>query len=215
MTAVLATPLSQIKLTPGSAIRVSDVSWNAYLALLSELGSHRATRIAYDNGVLEIRMPGPRHEVINRVLAAIISALAEEMDLEFNSLGSVTLNRQKLAKGIEPDSCFYIQNARAGQGIGTDFSLEPPPDLALEVDIASPSDSELPIYLALEVPEVWLYQQDAIVIKCLQNGQYDDVPTSQAFPKVSAAQLTQWLQIRATGTDFTVIKAVRQFCRTH
>ncbi|PZD74766.1 hypothetical protein C1752_00745 [Acaryochloris thomasi RCC1774] len=213
MTVVLATPLSQIELTPGSAIRVSDVSWNAYLALLSELGNNRATRIAYDNGVLEIRMPGPRHEVINRVLAAIISALAEEMDSEFNSLGSVTLNQQKLAKGIEPDSCFYIQNARAGQGIETDLSLDPPPDLALEVDIANPSDSKLPVYLALGVPEVWLYQQESIVIKCLQNGKYEDLQMSQAFPNVSAVQLNQWLQLRTTGTDLTVIRAIRQFCQ--
>lgn len=93
MTAVLATPLSQIELAPGSTIRVNDVSWRDYIALLSELGDSRATRLAYNNGVLEIRMPGPLHEVINRVLATIVSVLAEENGLEFNSLGSITFER--------------------------------------------------------------------------------------------------------------------------
>jgi Uma2 family endonuclease len=154
MTATLATPLSQIELTPGSAIRITDVTWESYIALLSELGDNRATRIAYDNGVLEIRMPGQLHEVINQVLAAIILALAEELGLEFNNLGSMRMNRPDLAKGIEPDSCFYIQSAQAGQGIEATIPQDLPPDLALEVDIANRSDSKLPIYQAMGVPEV-------------------------------------------------------------
>ncbi|MGF1523988.1 MAG: hypothetical protein ACFBSF_16850 [Leptolyngbyaceae cyanobacterium] len=79
MSAILATPLSQIELTPGSAMRITGVTWESYLALLSELGENRATRITYDTGILEIRMPGQLHEVINQVLAAIILVLAEEL----------------------------------------------------------------------------------------------------------------------------------------
>ncbi|MGB7413249.1 MAG: Uma2 family endonuclease [Thermosynechococcaceae cyanobacterium] len=213
MTAVFATPLSQIELTPGSAIRINDVSWDAYIALLSELGDHRATRITYDSGVLEIKMPGPFHEVINRVLASIISTLAEEKDLDFNSLGSTTLNCLERAKGIEPDSCFYIQNARSGQGLDSTGSLIPPPDLALEVDIANPSESKLPIYYALGVPEIWLYRQGTVIIQSLQNGHYEEIHHSRVFPEISALQLSQWLQLRKTGTDLTVIKAVRAFCQ--
>jgi len=122
MTAALATPISQIELTPGSAIRISGVTWEGYVALLKELGDDRSTRFAYDNGVLEIRMPGQLHESANRVLAAIALTLAEEFGFEFNDLGSMTVNRADLAKGLEPDSCFYIQNAQAGQGLGKTIS---------------------------------------------------------------------------------------------
>jgi len=223
MSVAIATPISQIELTPGSAIRISGVTWEGYVALLKELGDDRSTRVAYENGVLEIRMPGQSHESANRVLAAISLTLAEEFGFEFNDLGSMTMNRADLSKGIEPDSCFYIQNAQAGQGLGEPISNDLPPDLALEVDIANRSDSKLSIYQAMGVPEVWLYQRGSfgvasganrLKIKHLENGAYVDALASRAFPMVNAEQLNQWLEVRRTGTDLTVVRAVRQFCRT-
>jgi Uma2 family endonuclease len=213
MTATIATPIHQIELTPGSAIQINGVSWDDYLTLLQQLGDQRSTRIAYDHGVLEIRMPGQPHEAINRVLATIALTLAEEFGFEFNDLGSMTMNRAALSQGVEPDSCFYIQNAQAGQGLGHPINSELPPDLALEVDIANRSDSKLKIYQAMRVPEIWLYQRDAIAIRQLTAGTYTVVTHSQAFPAVSAVQLNQWLALRKTGTDLTVVRAVRQFCR--
>lgn len=217
MTAAIATPISQIELTPNSAMRIGGLTWEGYIALLQELGDDRSTRVAYEHGVLEIRMPGQPHEAANRVLAAIALTLAEEFGFEFNDLGSMTMNRADLSKGIEPDSCFYIQNAQAGQGLGETISSNLPPDLALEVDIANRSDSKLGIYQAMGVPEIWLYQRDTgqgrIKIKHLDNDVYIDAPTSRAFPTVSTEQLNQWLEMRRTGTDLTVVRAVRQFCR--
>ena len=213
MTAALATPISQIELAPGSAIRIAGVTWEGYVALLKELGDSRRTRIAYDDGVLEIRMPSQAHEAANRVLATIGLTLAEEFGFEFNDLGSMTINRFDLSKGIEPDSCFYIQNARPGQGLGETIPDDMPPDLALEVDIANRSDSKLSIYQAIGVAEVWLYQRETVNIKWLADGQYVNFPNSRAFPAVSAEQLNQWLGLRKTGTDLTVVRAVRLFCR--
>lgn len=213
MTAAIATPISQIELAPGSAIRIGGVTWESYIALLQELGDARPTRVAYENGVLEIRMPGQPHESVNRVLASIALTLAEEFGFEFNDLGSMTMNRPDLNKGVEPDSCFYIQNAQAGQGLGEPISSDLPPDLALEVDIANRSDSKLSIYPAMGVSDVWLYQRDRVKIKHLENGMYVDALISRAFPAVTAEQLNQWLDVRRTGTDLTVVRAVRQFCR--
>ena len=214
MTVAIATPLSKIELTPGSAMQISGVNWESYIALMQELGDIRSTRIAYANGVLEIRMPGQHHEVLNRALAAIVLTLAEELGYDFNDLGSMTINRPELSKGLEPDSCFYIQNAQAGQGFGTTISNDLPPDLALEIDIAHRSDTKLSIYQALSVPEVWLYQDDQVKIKHLDRGQYVEALTSRAFPIVSSNQLNQWLEIRRSGTDLTVVRSVRQFCRS-
>lgn len=213
MTAAIATPISQIELIPGSAIRIGGLTWEGYVALLKELGDDRSTRVAYENGVLEIRMPGQPHESANRVLATIALTLAEEFGFEFNDLGSMTMNRPDLNKGVEPDSCFYIQNAQAGQGLGETISSDLPPDLALEVDIANRSDSKLSIYQAMGVPEVWLYQRDRVKLKHLENRVYVDASTSRAFPAVSAEQLNRWLDVRRTGTDLTVVRAVRKFCR--
>lgn len=214
MAAVLATPISLIELVPGSAIRIQGVSWEGYLALLQELGDTRHSRVAYDRGVLELRMPGQPHEAVNRVLAAIVMTLADEFELEFNDLGSMTLNRPDLDKGVEPDSCFYIQNAVAGQGLSEMIGMDLPPDLALEVDIASSSQGKMEIYRAMRVPEVWIYQLEKLTIKHLQGEEYKDSPISRAFPSVGVEQLNEWVQLRKQGTDLTVVRAVRKFCRT-
>lgn len=170
--------------------------------------------MAYANEVVELRRPGQQHESINRVLAAIALTLAEELGFDFNDLGSMTINHPELGRGLEPDSCFYIQNAQAGQGLGTKIASDLPPDLALEIDIANRSDSKLSIYQALGVSEVWLYQSEQVVIKHLDKGQYVDALTSRAFPTVSLNQLNEWLELRRTGTDLTVVRAVRHFYRT-
>ncbi len=214
MTSAILAPIHQIEITPGSAICIGGIGWDEYLALLQQLGEDRSTRIAYNDSILEIRMPGQLHESINRVLAAIVMTLAEEFGYEFNGLGSTTLNRPLLGKAIEPDSCFYIQNVQVGQGLATSISSNIPPDLAIEVDIASRSDGKFRIYQEIGVPEIWVYQSGgAIVMKQLADGKYLDVHRSLAFPAVTTAQLIQWIEVRRTGTDLTVIRAVRTFCR--
>ena len=191
---------------------IAGLTWKTYEALLQELGENRSTRIAYDRGVLEIRIPGEPHEIINRLLAKIITILAMEFEIEANDFGSVTLNREELDRGIEPDTCFYIQNAAKGQGMEGNVS-EMPPDLALEVDIASSSASKMAIYRAMRVPEVWLYRRNALEIQLLQDEQYGNVATSRAFPRVSVEQLNQWIEMRKHETDVTILREVQRFCR--
>ena len=207
MAIAMTTPVNEIELAPGSAIRLKAVSWQDYLVSLQALGEDRSSRIAYSHNILEIRMPGQLHEAINRVLAAVILTLAELMDLEFNNLGSATLNRPDLMKGIEPDSCFYIRSAQAGQGMASPTQV--PPDLAVEVDIASSSDNKIEIYAAMGVPELWLYKQGRLVIWVLQGDRYEVAVQSLSFPQVSVTQLNDWLLLREQGTDLTVVKAVR------
>jgi Uma2 family endonuclease len=215
MTTVIATPISQIKLAPSSAMMLAGLTWKTYEALLQELGGDRSTRVAYDRGVLEIRMPGEPHEIINRLLAKIITMLAMESGMEANDFGSVTLNREELDRGIEPDSCFYIQNAARGQGLEANASENLPPDLVLEVDIASSSANKMAIYQAMGVSEVWLYRRNVLKIQLLQDEQYQDVVNSRAFPRVNVERLNQWLEMRKTETDLTVLRHVQQFCRNH
>ncbi|MGV0023729.1 Uma2 family endonuclease [Phormidesmis priestleyi] len=212
---MIATPISQIKLASGSAMTIAGLNWKTYQALLSELGEDRPTRIAYDQGTLEIRMPGEPHEIVNRLLAKIITILGIEFGMEANDFGSVTLNREELDRGIEPDTCFYIQNAAKGQGMEEPVSESLPPDLALEVDIASSSASKMWIYRAMGVAEVWLYRRNTLKVQLLQNGQYGNVANSQAFPMVSVEQLNQWIEMRKTETDLTVLRDVQRFCREH
>jgi Uma2 family endonuclease len=214
MPVALATPLSQIVLSPGSAMTVTGLTWPQYQLLLTELGEDRATRLAYHDGGLEVRMPGKLHEIVNRLLSKIVFALAEELGLEMVDLGSMTWNREDLDKGIEPDSCFYLQNAAQVQGLNPDIPSNLPPDLAIEVDIASGSVNKLPIYQALGVPELWVYREGKVQILDLRGPQVQSVENSLAFVAVSCEQIQAWVTLRETETDLTVVKAVRQFCRS-
>jgi Uma2 family endonuclease len=187
-----------------------NISWQTYQALLTDMGNHRSSRLAYDRGILEITMPSDLHEFIKHLLERIIIALTEELNLKVRGVGSVTLNRDDLERGVEPDSGFYIQNASRIRGRKLDLSTNPPPDLVVEVDITSPSTRRLQIYQSLQVPEVWRCTAQALEIKQLKNGEYVDCEFSAAFPMLSAADLLRFLeQGQDTDDDNAVIRSLR------
>lgn len=196
-------------------IVLEGISWQTYQALLQDLGGHRASRLAYDQRILEITMPSDLHEMINRLLALMVTALTDELGMKIRGYGSTTLDREDLARGIEPDSCFYIQNVERILGRQLDIKTNPPPDLAIEVDISRSSQRRFDIYLQLKIPEVWRYtQQNGVIIYRLQDNDYVECESSPTFPIVPGALLWQFLQLAETEDDNGVIRALRQWLRT-
>lgn len=84
------------------------MSWQVFEAILNELGEHRGSRVAYSQGTLEIMAPLPEHELSKVIIGDLVKALLDELNLNWESLGSTTFKRK--GAGIEPDDCFYIQN---------------------------------------------------------------------------------------------------------
>jgi Uma2 family endonuclease len=194
------------------AIVLSNIRWSTYRAILEDMGDHRATRIAYDRGILTLKMPSKLHEIINRLLARIVKTLTEELDLEVVDVGSTTLEREDFEKGAEPDTSFYIQNASQLEGLDPEIPERLPPDLVIEVDITSPSTRRIEIYEALGVPEVWRYtKRRGVAIYQLQSGHYAESEGSVAFPQVTATRLNQFLEQRQSQTENQVIRAVRNW----
>lgn len=119
--------LRQLIVYPGQRIQLQEVNWNEFEAILDELGNKRACRIAYSDGILEIRMPSPRHEKAKVLIGDTVKILLEELNMDNECFGSSTFKRQDMAKGIEPDDCFYIENS--AQMIGKDridLTVDPP-----------------------------------------------------------------------------------------
>ena len=156
--------LRQISVPPGHRVLFHDVSWQEFEAILAELGEARATRIAYSQGTLEIRMPLPEHEVNKEFIGDLVKILMEELEIERHCFGSTTFKRKDMAQCIEPDQCFYIQNYDLMIGKKRiDLTVDPPPpDLAIEVDVTS--KTQLDAYEALGVPELWLYENGKLQI---------------------------------------------------
>ncbi|WP_019498250.1 hypothetical protein [Pseudanabaena sp. PCC 6802] len=98
-------------------IELKGISWQTYKELMAQLGDDRVWRIAYDQGVLEIRMPLTEHEEPKIIIADLVTALAEELEIETRQLGALKLEREDLTRAVEPDTCFYIQSELAVRGV--------------------------------------------------------------------------------------------------
>ncbi len=205
--------LRQLDVPPGQRLLLHDVSWAEFEAILAELGEHRSTRVAYDNGLLEIMAPLPEHESDKEIIGDLLKALLEELDIEFLTLGSTTFKNVAMLKSIEPDQCFYIQHEAAVRGKRRlDLAVDPPPDLALEVDITSRTHPET--YAALGVPELWRRVGQTIRIYQLQAGEYVEVDRSPTFPdwSLQAAIPTYVEQSLVEGRN-KAMRAFRQWVR--
>jgi len=217
----MVTTTQKINNTPSDGVPVIEVpfvilhniSWQTYQALLADMGEHRAARLAYDCGILEIKMPSKLHELINRLLERIITTLTEELGMSVLSLGSTTFDREEAGQGVEPDSCFYIQNAERVNP-EDDAPLNLPPDLVVEVDITSSSRSRLHIYKIMGVPEIWRYDRQGFAILQLHGDEYVEYESSLTFPKISAEFLKVLIeQGKQAKNQNTVIRELRNWLR--
>jgi len=173
--------LNQLIIPPGNKIKLQNVSWEMYEAILEELGEGYALRLTYYQETLEIRMPLPKHEKAKSLIGYFVNVLLEELNIDCDVLGSTTFKSKEMQSGVEPDDCFYIQNEAAIRGKDRiDLTVDPPPDLAIEIDNSSPTS--LSSYQALKVPELWRYDGRILKIYLLQDGKYIESDTSQNFP---------------------------------
>jgi len=67
---------------------LSNISWQTFEQLLKELGDKRATRLAYNEGLLEIMTPLGPHENNNRFIESLIGVIADELNLNLKKLSS-------------------------------------------------------------------------------------------------------------------------------
>ena len=74
-----------------------------------------------------------------------------------------------------------------------DLTVDPPPDLVIEVDITSPSLNKMPIFAALGVPEVWRYDGRQVSIFILGAGEYTSVEEGTTFPGVTREVISQFV----------------------
>ena len=134
------------KQSTADRVIIRNVSWATYESLLKDLDNSSAPRLAYDRGVLEIMSPHKGHEEINRTLAAIVEMVFEEMGSDYQNAGSTTFKKKDQERGFEPDSSFYIQNVNQVRGKKRlNMSIDPPPDLLVEVDLTNDSLNKFPL----------------------------------------------------------------------
>jgi Uma2 family endonuclease len=184
------------------------ISWATYERLLEERDRVRpGVRLTYDRGRLEIMTVSRIHERWKGVLARLIEALTQELRIPLISGGNLTVRREDLARGLEPDECYYVQNALQMVPMKElDFTRDPPFDLVVEVEQSRTIGSRLPVLDALGVREVWLYNGRSLRILHRQpEGGYVERPTSAALPQVPPAEWERFLGRVGQIDDTTLV----------
>jgi len=212
MVTTTSTPVEQ-QTTPENRVILKGVSWSTFKALLADVGDDRAWRIAYDEGVLEIRMPLEEHEEPKRLIESFVEAIVDELEIELRSLGSLTLEREDLTRAVEPDSCFYIQNESLVRGRNINLPNDPPPDLAIESDYTNSSVNKFTIYAAIGVPEIWRYRRESLQVYQLVEGKYEVCEISLAFPFLPVAEIPGFIEQSRTVGQRAAVRLFRQRIR--
>ncbi|MBO3463536.1 Uma2 family endonuclease [Aetokthonos hydrillicola Thurmond2011] len=205
--------LRQLRIQPGQQLLLEDVSWQQFENILAELGEHRAARLSYSHGFLEIMVPLPEHEKAKEIIGDMVKILLEARQIAFESLGSTTLKNERMTQAVEPDACFYIQNQAAVIGKNRlDMNVDPPPDLAIEIDLTS--RTHLENYQILGVPELWRYGKQGLQINVLQGGKYVESDFSPTFPDIPIIELVnQYVQQSQVSGRTQAIQDLKNWVR--
>ncbi|QLE57389.1 Uma2 family endonuclease [Nostoc sp. TCL26-01] len=204
---------NQLIVPAGHQLLIKDISWSGYKHILADLGDNRNSRVSYSQGVVEIMAPLPEHEVSKKIIGNLVEILLEELDIEFWSLGSTTFDKESMNAGVEPDDCFYIQNEARVRGKNRiNLSIDPPPDLAIEIDITS--RTRFNNYQALKVPELWRWNGNKLEINVLVEDKYIETNKSAIFPHLPISQvIPEYLMRSKTEGRNATMKAFRSWVR--
>jgi len=200
---------------PGETrVLLENITWQTFKTMLAEMGSERANKISYRQGNIEIMTPLKPHESSNRLIEVFVGVLCEELGLEVNRVGSLTLTRDDLEYGAEPDSSYYIQNellVREKENI--DLAFDPPPDLVLEVEYSRPKIDKFKLYAAMGIPEFWRYNGTTLRVYILANGQYSETQTSPTFAAIPIKEIPRFIEESKKIGQIAVTRAFRTWVK--
>ena len=196
--------------SPETRTVLENVRWETFLEL-AEQRRGSVPRMTFDEGVLEMMCPKRQHENIGRLIGRMIETYSEVLGIEIQSVASTTFKRKDLKKAFEADESYYVQHAeqiRPKEEI--DLTVDPPPDLVIEVEITSSAIMKLKLFAAMGVPEVWRHDGDRIEMFVLQVGQYNAIDSSLALPGLAAATINATLQRRFELGETALIREFRR-----
>jgi Uma2 family endonuclease len=158
-----------------------------------------------------------RHEGWKRFVGRMLEALSEELGMEIACFGSMTMRREEMERGLEPDECYYIQNEPlVRQRLDLDLEQDPPPDLAVEIEISRSLLNRIAIYEALSIPEVWRFDGDHFQVLLLgESGRYEPAESSRSFPTLPLDEFSRFLGMRERTGDSRTIRAFRGWVRAN
>ena len=202
------------QLLPENIVILNNISWQTFTSFLEDLGDQRNQRLSYNLGTLEIMTPSGEHENNNRFIESLIVIIADELNVNLKKFGSLTLKSERDKQAVEPDSCYYLTHeplVRNKQNI--DLTIDPAPDLVVEIDKSSMSLNKLGIYANLKVPEIWRYNGKilAIYILAKDGNSYQELNQSSLFPWLDITLIPELIKQSLVQGETATYKQFRQW----
>jgi Uma2 family endonuclease len=178
-----------LSLSPGNQVIFPHQTWEDYERLLSLRLQKTYPKLYFNRKTQEIRLMSPLPSHGNRVdtLRDLVKIILRRQGKDWQCFDPITLKMLGEA-GVEPDTCFYIDNRQAILGKERiDLTVDPPPDLAIEVDFTSLTDVEA--YQLLKIPELWVYRREELKIYLFREDSYQESENSRLFPDINIKKL--------------------------
>jgi Uma2 family endonuclease len=186
-----------------------NVEWATYCKLRDDPANDHL-RMTYLDGDLTIVSPQHiGHEIDSRGIFIVVMTVARACRIRFLPVGTTTLRKEGRTSpdraGKEPDEGFYLGDdvARIRGKTELDLSIDPPPNLAIEVDNTRSSESALPTYARIGVPEVWRFDavDRTLWFGHLEGDHYEEVGRSINLPRLTPALVLEALEARMRAAD--------------
>jgi Uma2 family endonuclease len=179
---------------------IEGVSWDAYVALNDSIGERKNPRMIYCAGRLTLVTKSRRHEWYGERFAELVKALADGLDIFWEDAGSTTYRRRTKKSGAEGDKTFYFAtHAELMKGpLDVDLEAQPPPDLAIEVEVGHSADEAMRVWGRLRVPEVWRFEPIAEEFGfwlLRKSGTYRRSDRGLAFSTLTAADVIRQMRL--------------------
>ena len=185
-----------------------NVEWSTYCKLRDDPANDHL-RMNYLDGDLTIVSPHLVHDIDSRGLLLVVVAVARAHGIRFLAVGTTTLRKEGRGPlrggGKEPDDGFFLGEdvARIRGKTILDLSIDPPPNLALEVDNERNSRAALPTYARIGVPEVWRFDAIARTLWFgrLVGDRYEESDRSLGLPRLTPPLVLRALEARLEQPD--------------
>jgi Uma2 family endonuclease len=185
-----------------------NVDWSTYCKFRDDPANDHL-RMTYLDGNLTIMSPHLIHDYESRRILFIVSAVARAWRIRSMVVGTTTLRKEGRTElqgaGKEPDEGFYLGDdvARIRGKTMLDLSIDPPPNLALEVDNTVDSEPALPTYARIGVPEVWRFDavDRTLWFGRLIGDHYEEVTRSVSLPRLTPPLVLEALDARRQAED--------------
>jgi Uma2 family endonuclease len=170
-----------LSLEAGSEIILRHKTWEDYEDLLAIRQDKNLSKLYFNAKTQEIRLISPLASHGKRVdtLRDLVKALLNFEGKDWECFDPIPLKQLQRA-GVEPDTCFYIENRQVILGKERiNLTVDPPPDLAIKVDFTSVTN--LGSYTPLAIPELWIYSPGDLKIYIFENDDYQEKSQSNLF----------------------------------